>query len=262
MSSFYFCAFFFITTCLCLPLAAIQISSAESVIIGKKIFQNECSSKIERLVWWNNGENFASLGIGHFIWYPKDVNGPFEETFPQLLAFFKRNNVDLPKWLEVNAPCPWNTKDEFLAQSQEPKRKELQELLARTMPLQAIFIGMRLDNALPKILSGMNEEKRAQAKKQIAQLLNNAEGKFALIDYLNFKGDGTAASERYQGKGWGLQQVLEQMGDKSDNSLDEFINSAKFLLEQRVKGSPTERHEEKWLPGWLARVERYRKTSA
>lgn len=229
--------------------------------LGKRIFENECSSKAERLVWWNEGEDFASLGIGHFIWYPEGIKGPFEETFPKLLAFFRDRGIALPQWLTCIPACPWRTREECFAPAGTPKRKELQELLTRTLPLQAMFIELRFEAAIPKILSGLSAEKKAHVQKQIALLQRTPEGKFALIDYLHFKGDGTVATERYRGKGWGLQQVLLQMEDTPDDPLVVFTKAAKFLLEQRVKGAPAESHEEKWLPGWLARIDRYRKSS-
>ncbi|MGZ5512150.1 MAG: hypothetical protein ACXWG7_02070, partial [Chthoniobacterales bacterium] len=64
------------------PAQAITLSRADAQRIGRKVWQNECGGTIAGLTSWNAGENFASLGIGHFIWYPKDVRGPFEESFP------------------------------------------------------------------------------------------------------------------------------------------------------------------------------------
>ena len=60
---------------------------SETRRIGKKIWQNECDGTLAGLTSWNTGENFASLGIGHFIWYPKGVRGPFEESFPAFVDF-------------------------------------------------------------------------------------------------------------------------------------------------------------------------------
>ncbi len=235
-------------------LSAMNISPSEAEKIGQGIFFNECGCRKDRLVWWNEGENFASLGIGHFIWYPKGIKGPYEEVFPSLLAFFKQQAVELPDWLEAVDGCPWNTKQELL--SEETKKQQLQELLARTIPLQTTFIGKRFENALPKILGAMSEESRKAAVKTIASLEKSPQGKFALIDYLNFKGAGTCETERYQGKGWGLKQVLEEMPLDKD-SLQAFAETAKRLLKQRVEGSPQERKEDRWLPGWLSRVDRY-----
>ena len=49
-----------------------KIGSADLKEIGEKIFRNEAAGKKENLVYWNSGENFPSLGIGHFIWYRKN----------------------------------------------------------------------------------------------------------------------------------------------------------------------------------------------
>ena len=56
--------------------AAINLSPAETRRIGNRIWQNECGGTVAGLTSWNAGENFASLGIGHFIWYPKGRRGP------------------------------------------------------------------------------------------------------------------------------------------------------------------------------------------
>ena len=61
-----------------------NISRSELNAIGEKIFKNEAAGKKENLVYWNEGENFPSLGIGHFIWYKQGEPGIFEESFPQL----------------------------------------------------------------------------------------------------------------------------------------------------------------------------------
>ncbi len=81
-------------------------------------------------------------------------------------------------------------------------------------------------------------------------------GTFALIDYVNFKGEGTLLTERYNGQGWGLLQVLEAMPGEGD-ATRAFSQAAKAMLARRVRNAPPERHEERWLPGWEARVERY-----
>src|SRR5438552_18973326 len=64
--------------------SAIALSHAEALRIGKRIWQNECNGTVAGLTSWNTGEDFASLGIGHFIWYPEGRRGPFEESFSKL----------------------------------------------------------------------------------------------------------------------------------------------------------------------------------
>ena len=65
--------------------------------------------------------------------------------------------------------------------------------------------------------------------------------------------------ERYQGEGWGLLQVLQGMSDMPDakETLAEFVRSARNILNHRVFNSPNKRHEERWLQGWLRRVDTY-----
>jgi hypothetical protein len=77
-------------------LGAITLSHTDALKIGKRIWQNECNGTIAGLTSWNEGENFASLGIGHFIWYPKGQRGPFEESFPKLINFISRRGAKLP----------------------------------------------------------------------------------------------------------------------------------------------------------------------
>src|ERR1700680_5207980 len=74
----------------------VHLSDAQADQIGRHLWQNECGGTISGLTSWNSGENFASLGIGHFIWYPEGVHGPFDESFPKLLAFSYERQVAIP----------------------------------------------------------------------------------------------------------------------------------------------------------------------
>jgi hypothetical protein len=92
---------------------------------------------------------------------------------------------------------------------------------------------------------------------KINQIAKTSQGKYALVDYLNFKGEGTSLTERYSGQGWGLRQVVELMPTDPKDPVAAFAETAKMLLKRRVNNAPKDRHEERWLPGWLARVETY-----
>src|SRR5574337_1281959 len=81
----------------------ITLSKAEALRIGRKVWRNECGGTISGLTSWNEGENFASLGIGHFIWYPEGNRGPFEESFPKFLTFAASRGIELPDWLRPAA---------------------------------------------------------------------------------------------------------------------------------------------------------------
>ncbi len=62
--------------------AGLAISDGQALAAGKRLWHNECAGTVEGLTSWNTGEDFASLGIGHFIWYPAGRRGPFDESFP------------------------------------------------------------------------------------------------------------------------------------------------------------------------------------
>ena len=91
---------------LALTRTCLALSEAELDAIGRRVWQNECGGTRQGLTSWNSGEDFASLGIGHFIWYPKGMNGPFEESFPKLLHSLQGAGHKLPDWLQPDRDCP------------------------------------------------------------------------------------------------------------------------------------------------------------
>ena len=38
--------------------------------VGRRIWLNESGGDEQAITAWNNGEDFMSLGIGNFIWFP------------------------------------------------------------------------------------------------------------------------------------------------------------------------------------------------
>jgi hypothetical protein len=233
------------------------LSDAELESIGRRVWKNECNGTREGLTSWNAGENFGSFGIGHFIWYPKGPKGPFEESFPKLVKFLEANKASVPAWLQAGGPCPWSSRAEFQAAAQSAKMNELRDLLARTVRLQSRFLANRLEAALPKMRSEASGANRANVERQFARMASSGAGMFAMIDYVNFKGEGTKPTERYKGEGWGLLQVLEKMQGSGPGAPREFGQAAAEVLSRRVKNAPAERHEERWLPGWKSRVRAY-----
>ncbi|MGI8891677.1 MAG: hypothetical protein ACR2G0_12960 [Chthoniobacterales bacterium] len=242
-------------------LSALSLSHQDTIRIGRKIWQNECGGTVAGLTSWNSGENFASLGIGHFIWYPEGLRGPFEESFPSFVRFAQEHGAKLPDFLldERGQHCPWNSRAEFQAATSNPRMNQLRTFLADTVGLQADFLVERLRNALPKMLAAVPAGERVKIEDNFNRLANRAHGCYALIDYVNFKGEGVLATERYAGRGWGLLQVLEGMSDESGASpLAEFADSAESVLRTRVQNAPPARNEGRWLAGWLKRVSTYR----
>ena len=239
---------------------AITISPNEALKVGKKVWQNECGGTIAGLTSWNQGEDFASLGIGHFIWYPKGRRGPFEESFPELVKFISTRGAKLPTLLlgVGGQACPWNSRAEFLKEQNSSEMNQLRRFLVDTIDLQAEFLVGRLGAALPKMLAEAAPADRTNVQQQFDRLTKTSQGCYALIDYVNFKGEGVLQTERYQGQGWGLLQVLETMHGNSDSAAaDEFSRAAKIVLTRRVQNAPPDRHESRWLTGWLRRVNSY-----
>ena len=240
---------------------AIAISHSDALKVGKRVWQNECNGTISGLTSWNQGEDFASLGIGHFIWYPKGRQGPFEESFPKLVSFVSNRGAKLPTLLLGAGhaqPCPWNSRAEFLQAQNTGEMNQLRRFLADTIDLQAEFLVARLEAALPKMLAEAAPSDRTNVQQQFERLTKTPQGCYALIDYVNFKGEGVLHTERYQGQGWGLLQVLEAMHGNSDSGApDEFARAAKVVLTRRVQNAPPDRHESRWLTGWLRRVNSY-----
>lgn len=254
---------FFFATLFVLNQVALQftepreliITDEEAKVIGEKIWANEGAGKVDNLVVWNQGETFPSLGIGHFIWYPQGVTQTFAESFPQLLQFMSQSGK-APDWLLNTRYPPWSSRDEFLANKHSVFTQDLKHFLQQTKVDQTRFIVARLEAALPKMLKEINGGfEKQRIRENFYHIAMQKNGIYALVDYVNFKGEGISPKERYNNKGWGLLQVLEQMNSKSENLMQEFVNAADFVLTRRVENAP--RDERRWLPGWRKRLQTY-----
>jgi hypothetical protein len=232
--------------------ASLNFSQDMAQKMGNQIWYNECRGKIEGLTVWNEGEAFASLGIGHFIWSPE----PFimQQTFPSFLDFLRRQKVDVPIWLQEMRHCPWQSRQEFMRAQASPQMLQLKELLQNTVSLQVQFIVERLQRVLPKILRHAPDSKKKHIVFQFRRLAKHEAGRFALLDYTNFKGEGFCCPER----GWGVVCVLASMqGSLPDKATAEFVEVAKSLLNRRVELSDGQ--EKRFLKGWHNRLDTYLK---
>jgi hypothetical protein len=237
----------------------VAIGAEEARALADKVWRNESGRDVDKILWWNRGEDFPSLGIGHFIWYPPGVDGPFQESFPQLLAFLSARGVALPAWLagDPSPDSPWLTREQFLDARNGPKATELRRLLVDTVGLQAEFMLARLQGALDVMVDGLPASRAATVELRFCALVKLPAGRYALVDYVNFKGEGVNPRERYAGQGWGLRQVLEEMRGQPPANVD-FADAAARVLERRVRNAPAERREQRWLTGWMRRVDTYR----
>jgi len=136
---------------------------------------------------------------------------------------------------------------------------KFRRFLIKTMPFQADFIQKRLKSALPLMLTAVQERQRSHIRQQFDRVATAPMGMYALMDYVNFKGEGVNPKERYSGQGWGLLQVLAEMHGELPGiaATTEFARSAEMLLTRRVDLSPPERHESRWLAGWRKRIQTY-----
>ncbi len=243
----------------CFAASRPALSRAEVEKIGRGIWKNECAGTVAGLTSWNAGEDFASLGIGHFIWYPAGRSGPFEESFPLFVAWLAKRGVAMPRWLAETKGCPWPDRASFRKDKDGPRQTELRALLAATVVEQTEFIMARLEAAIPRLEAAAGRSS-ARVTANVRLLRQTAAGNFAMIDYVNFKGDGITATERYRDQGWGLLDVLIEMEAKGAAQAPRaFADAAKRVLTRRVANSPPERKEKRWLEGWLNRCETYAK---
>ena len=233
----------------------ISLSVSETTILANLIWKNEGAGKKQNLTVWNRNENFPSLGIGHFIWYPTKDKGPYIEQFPALLAYIVKNEIQVPNWLLSTQVAPWKNREIFYREFNDKKLMQLRELMQNTVLIQTQFIIKRLEKGIPAILKASNAQQKIKVNKSLSALTATPEGIFALLDYINFKGEGISDTEQYQGYGWGLKQVLLAMPEQTDNVLLSFALAADEMLTRRVKNAP--RDELGWLKGWRTRVHSY-----
>lgn len=238
-----------------------DLSPAELRTISEQIFKNEGGGNPSNLVHWNDGEDFASMGIGHFTWYPAGRTGRFGSTFPELISYMQTRGVQVPGWLQHGGGAPWRNKAEMMQAKHTPQVQELQNFLFQTRLLQAQFIVDRTRRAMPKLVGTTPVHLRPHVANNLNAVANTPGGWYALIDYTNFKGEGLNRSGGYNGQNWGLLQVLEEMrpARPGQEALHEFAGAAMRVLERRVRNAPHGQNEQRWLAGWSNRVNTYRR---
>ena len=235
---------------------------AELYGIGDKIFKNETGGRIDQLTHWNLREDFASMGIGHFTWYPANRKQRYGNTFPGLLDYLKKNGVRLPAWVQRARfeGAPWRTRAELMRAKNTPEVKQFSQLLYDTRHLQAKYIMDRAMRAMPKLVKTTPPHLRGLVANNLNAVANSRGGRYVLVDYTNFKGEGLSRNGGYKGQNWGLLQVLEEMrpSQPGPQALNEFADASMRVLERRVRNSNPKRNERKWLPGWRNRTNTYR----
>lgn len=240
--------------------------------IGERIYENECAGQERYLTHWGKGEDFPSLGIAHFIWFPKGVDAPFEETFPDLFAYLSQS-APPPAWLSVlwaqsgqkttQFDAPWQNQKQFEQAGSGVEMTELRGWLLATRSQQARFVVRGFEQRWQQTLHALPQTQAHALHAKMQRFLAFKAGTFAVIDYFNFKGIGANAKEQYQGYGWGLIEVLQAIPERFFSQSDDpallqaFVDSAKQRLQGRVERAPPKRNEARWLAGWFKRLDGY-----
>ncbi|MEM6886040.1 MAG: hypothetical protein AAF571_13515 [Verrucomicrobiota bacterium] len=179
-----------------------------------------------------------------------------------MIRYLRANGAEkqIPKWLDENAGCPWPTRDSFQKDLKDPKLTSLRDLLKSTVSLQARFAAQRFRNSLPKLLEYVPAEERPDIEAKFNLIASHPQGLYALMDYVNFKGEGTNPKERYDDVGWGMLQVLQNMepATTSEEAVHHFADAAIRVLNRRIEVSPPHRNEGRWRAGWTNRCNTYR----
>lgn len=247
------------------PELELSLSDSQLAWVGERIFQNECAGRELCLVHWNEGEAFPSLGIGHFIWYPRGVNGRFVESFPALIAFMEQQSVSYPAWLgELESlDAPWPDRDTFMDRQDTAQVQSLRHFLTLTKGSQAAFMFNRARASLSRVADAAPESQQPAIRRHLEALSATPGGTYALVDYVNFKGEGLSPSETYQGQGWGLLQVLQQMSQVDAASpLQQFSQAAAAVLTRRAENAANPIERQQWLGGWLNRLKTYQEPAS
>jgi hypothetical protein len=190
----------------------------------------------------------------------------FWEAFPPMVQFLIDHAARPPRWLTPQTHSAWNSYAQRKRAKRQKSRKmrELTAFMDRTKGLQARFMLHRLNTSFPKILAYAKAHGQGKIVehnyKRLLYKKNGTidpQGAYILIDYINFKGDGINSGERYQGKGWGLYQVLNRMNPRDPNPYRAFAKSGKWVLERLTHICPPKRNLKRFKRGWFNRMDSY-----
>jgi len=243
----------------------LTISREAAARVGRQVWINESEGREDGVTMWNAGEDFPSLGIGHFIWFKRGGHPVFEESFPKVVAFMRDRGLRPPKWLDTVPipPCPWKSKAEFEREFRTARMNELRAYLLASVPLQTEYLLARTQAAIPKMLDTLGDARdRDHLVSQLVRIAQSSRDLYPLIDYVNFKGEGISEKEAAfdapsgQKQGWGLKHALLEMrgATRGAPALAEFSRATKAVLDRRIRNHPA---SSRWREGWHKRCDTY-----
>lgn len=189
------------------------------------------------LITQNDGEDFPSLGIGHFVW---DA-GEHGNSFHRMITYIQEK-----RWVSIDPDIHYITSPEKPDghHSTWPHRDKIIQLLKETKHDQLAYIKSRLMGFRSDHLNS------PVARRNFDYLYGSAP--VILLDYVNFKGEGdSSGSDNY-----GLQNVLETMGPASSSS-DAVLRFQKAAI-ARLHGNRNAADWNRWWDGWTNRIGRYK----
>ncbi len=201
---------------------AALLDKEKLVCFAEKTFENESGGHGKNIMQWNRGEGFLSLGLGHFLWAPSDrAARRFGESFKQFVVYYQQQpepKPPLPASCLPGLHCPFANKAEFERERDSAmgvRAREIRDFLEQTRLYQARFMRDRLVKATDLILSHLKPEVSDRVRKAIFYLSNDDASLFAMMDYVNFKGEGIGNGKISPVSGWGLSQVLQCLVSKA-----------------------------------------------
>lgn len=233
-------------------LSRLKLNEREMLQFASLSAKHEYGGDPKGVVMWNKYENFLSLGIGHYLWGRNSGQG---ESFREMIKYVHSTGCyrgAYPSVLKFRdgsiGGMPWGSKKSFEASESSAQVKELKSfLLGKDMQVcQVKFQMNRLQAGLSKMLQ--KEATNFEFKKTVNELASSEAGVVAMLDYVNFKGEGL--SEKRRGN-WGLFEVLRRASvDPNVRAVNKFKAAAINVLKNREDWST-------YGPGWTKRIVQY-----
>lgn len=256
--------------------APFGLSYDDLLSLGFRMWKNYAGGTLEGLTKWdesNADHQFMYLGIASNIWLPEGSSSIFQADWPVVAQRLKDLGCKIKPWMLED--CPWSSKEEFDADFDSKKMTWLRTHLSKKKLVwaQAFYIAERLQrsmdpNSPDSLLNGLTADQSALVQKNFNLVVHctNPSGIYALIDYVNFKGEGRLdGAEKFNGQSWGLLQVLLNMQTPEEGAddatiINAFFESAKVTLNNRIinqKIQDPNSNEQQYWNMWVAHLSDY-----